>query len=64
MKNIMLPDSTAADIAVKAGKISSVELLGYRKKLDWQQTSEGLSVRIPRRAVNELKTYAFKVKFE
>lgn len=51
-------------LAEKAGKISSVELLGYRKKLDWQQTSEGLFVRIPRRAVNELKTYAFKVKFE
>ncbi len=34
-------------LAVPAGKISDVRLLGFTGKLDWQQTAEGLVVRLP-----------------
>ena len=34
-------------IATAAGKITSVELLGCKEKLDWQQTDAGLVVKLP-----------------
>jgi len=38
-------------LALPAGKISDVTLLGFNGKLDWQQTSEGLAVTLPAKKV-------------
>jgi hypothetical protein len=35
------------------GKITEVELLGHGKKLEWEQTSEGLSVDLPAKPPTE-----------
>ena len=43
-----------------AGKISKVSLLGYKGKVDWQQTAEGLVVKLPEQKVSEY-TCAVKI---
>jgi len=40
-------------LAAPAGKINTVRLLGYQKKVDWQQTAEGLVVTLPEQKVSE-----------
>ena len=40
-------------LAAPAGKISTVRLLGYNLKVDWQQTAEGLIVSLPEQKVSE-----------
>ena len=39
--------ATIRSLATAAGKITSVNLLGSREKLDWQQTEGGLVVNLP-----------------
>jgi alpha-L-fucosidase len=39
--------------------VKSVSLLGYRGKLDWAQTAEGLSVTLPQQKIGE---HAFSLK--
>jgi len=47
-------------LAAPAGKISTVRLLGYNRKVDWQQTAEGLVVTLPAQKVSEY-TCALKI---
>jgi len=47
-------------LAAPAGKINSVRLLGCNRKVDWQQTAEGLVVTLPEQKVSEY-TCAIKV---
>ena len=47
-------------LASAAGKISEVALLGHTGKLDWQQTSDGLVVKMPETRPCDL-AYAFKI---
>ncbi|MCX6915087.1 MAG: carbohydrate-binding protein, partial [Verrucomicrobia bacterium] len=47
-------------LAAPAGKISTVRLLGYNLKVDWQQTAEGLVVSLPEQKVSEY-TCALKI---
>ena len=47
-------------LAAPAGKISNVRLLGYNRKVDWQQTAEGLVVTLPAQKVSEY-TCALKI---
>ena len=47
-------------LASAAGKISDVALLGHTGQLDWQQTAEGLVVKLPAQKPCEL-AYAFKI---
>jgi alpha-L-fucosidase len=47
-------------LATSAGKIAGVALLGHAGKLDWQQTTEGLVVKLPSQKPCEL-AYAFRV---
>jgi alpha-L-fucosidase len=48
-------------LAVPAGKIASVSLLGYEGKLDWRQTAAGLVVKLPAQKVCEY-TCALKIR--
>ncbi len=41
-------------LAIPAGKINAVSLLGYTGKLDWQQTPEGLTVVLPKGMLPEV----------
>lgn len=56
------PEIRVRSLAGSAGKVKSVELLGCRKKVEWKQTDEGLSVRIPDKAKNDLNIYTLKIK--
>ena len=47
-------------LAEPAGKISKVNLLGYKGPVDWQQTAEGLVVTVPAQKVSEY-TCALKI---
>ncbi len=47
-------------LASAAGQISDVALLGHTGKLDWQQTAEGLVVKLPVQKPCDL-AYAFKI---
>ncbi len=47
-------------LAAPAGKIRKVSLLGYKQKVDWQQTAEGLVVTLPAQKVSEY-TCAIKI---
>jgi alpha-L-fucosidase len=47
-------------LASAAGKISDVALLGHSGKLDWQQTAEGLVVKLPAQKPCDL-AFAFKL---
>ena len=47
-------------LAATAGSISDVALLGHTGKLDWQQTAEGLVVKLPAQQPCDL-AYAFKI---
>lgn len=58
------PEIRVRSLAGSAGKVKSVELLGCRKKVEWKQTDEELSVRIPDKAKNDLNIYTLKVKLE
>jgi hypothetical protein len=39
-------------LAMPAGVVSGVRLLGYRGQLDWRQTAQGLVVALPARRVS------------
>ena len=58
------PEIRVRSLAGSAGKVESVKLLGCRKKVEWKQTDEELSVRIPDKAKNDLNIYTLKVKLE
>jgi len=47
-------------LATAAGKVSDVALLGHAGKLDWQQTAEGLVVKLPAQKPCDL-AFAFKI---
>ena len=48
-------------LAIPAGKIDSVELLGSDAKLTWQQTADGLEVKLPAKKVSPYTT-ALKIR--
>lgn len=58
------PEIRVRSLAGNAGKVESVKLLGCRKKVEWKQTDEELSVRIPDKVKNDLNIYTLKVKLE
>ena len=47
-------------LASAAGKITDIALLGHAGKLDWQQTDEGLVVKLPAKKPCDI-AYAFKI---
>ncbi len=49
--------------AMSAGKenIQSVQLLGYKPVIDWEQTEEGLSIKLPANYRPALPIYTFKI---
>jgi alpha-L-fucosidase len=46
------------------GKVSEVELLGYNRKINWEQEANALRIEVPNAVDSLIPIYTFRVKFK